>query len=97
MSADEVPDPDEVHRHALNRLEILDALVTAVDRREQLVQIVASCADADQARRVVMDAFSWNEVQATAVLDLHVHRFAGQGRQRIVDEREFLRSEVGHP
>jgi DNA gyrase/topoisomerase IV subunit A len=97
MPADEVPDPDEMRRHALNRLEILDAFVTAVDGREQLMQIVASCANADQARRVVMEPFGLNEVQATAALDLQVRRFAGQERQRIVDERESLRREAGLP
>jgi hypothetical protein len=86
-SADEVPYPGEMRRHALSRLEILDALVSALDRREQLVQIVALCTDAGQARRVVIDAFNWNEVQATAVLDLHVRRFArGSGNTSSTSE-----------
>jgi len=84
-----------MRRHALSRLEVLEGLLTAVDHREQLVQIVASFANAGEARDEVMNAFGLNEVQAIAALDVQVRRFAGQERQRIVDERDSLRSELG--
>jgi hypothetical protein len=35
-------DPDDMRRHALERLEILDALLIALDRREQVMTIVGS-------------------------------------------------------
>jgi DNA gyrase subunit A len=80
---------------AMQRLAILDALVTAIERRAELIEIVASAENADQARSQLATAFDLNEIQATAALDLQVRRFATRERQRINDERNEIRAELG--
>ena len=87
-------DDAEVRRHTLERLEILDALVIALDRRDELMQIVASAQDAEQAQDRLRSAFSLNQVQAVAVMDLQVRRFGTEQRDRIRKEREHLRAMV---
>lgn len=72
------------------RVEILDALITAVDNRSRLFDIIGAAPTADEARRSVMREFDMNEIQATAVLDLQARRFARMERDRLTREREDI-------
>jgi len=74
------------------RLEILDAVIMAVDNRRRLFDIIGVASSADEARRNVMDEFDLNEAQATAVLDLQARRFAKFERDRLVRERDDILS-----
>lgn len=94
MMWDELPELEQRRQHARARLEILDALVIAVDRRVELMAIVASSPDANEARTELMATLGLSQIQATAVLDLQVRRFATTERQRIVDERTELGAEL---
>ena len=60
----------------LQRLEILDALVIAVDRRAELMRTVAEAPRTEEARREASEVLGLNETQAVAVLDLKIWRFA---------------------
>lgn len=84
-------DADE-RRHLLDRLEILDAIMLALERREQMWSIVEAAPDADRARGDLMAALGLTEVQATAVMDLQVRRFSARERSRIAEERDSLRA-----
>lgn len=80
---------DEPERRALReRLHVLDALVIALDRRGELVQVVGSAVDMDLARCALIELFEFDAVQAQVVLDLQVRRFAELQRQQIIDERQ---------
>ncbi|HEU5008899.1 MAG TPA: DNA gyrase subunit A [Jatrophihabitantaceae bacterium] len=70
------------------RLEILDALILAVENRRRLFDVIAAAPSADQARQDLMAEFDLNEIQATAVLDLQARRFAELERTRLVQERQ---------
>lgn len=87
---------EERRAAAAARLEILDAIVTAISERARLFQITGEAATADDARSRLSTEFGWNEVQATAALDLQVRRFTEDARRRIVEDRDgviaFLRS-----
>ena len=74
------------------RLEILDAVIMAVDNRRRLFDIIGVASSADEARRNVMDEFDLNEAQATAVLDLQARRFAKLEGDRLVRERDDILS-----
>jgi DNA gyrase subunit A len=91
---DERPYSDEIRRHEIARLEILDAFATTIERREELIRIVGAAADADKARRDLMDAFDLNEAQATAALDLQIRRFAHAERQHIAAEQQDIRTRI---
>lgn len=72
------------------RVEILDALIVAVDNRGRLFDIIGAAPSADEARRDLVAEFDMNEIQATAVLDLQARRFATQERARLIQEREDI-------
>ena len=80
---------------AMSRLEILDAFVAALDRRQDVIAIVPDAPNLDDARRGLRAAFGWSDNQAHAVLDLQLLRFNAEMRDRVSQERAFLRAEVG--
>ena len=86
---------DGAQDRALQRLVIVEAIVIALDRREQVLSIVSSATDDTQAKAQLANTFDLSEVHAIAVLDLQVRRFTQEDRRRIVDERDAIRAQVG--
>jgi DNA gyrase/topoisomerase IV subunit A len=78
-----------------DRLAILDAMCTVIERRQDLMNVVASAADSDDGRAVISAHFGFNDTDATAVLDLQVRRFADRERRRILVEADGLRRQLG--
>lgn len=76
------------------RLEILDAMVIALERPEEFFAIVVSAVEADQAKQLLKGAFDLSEVQATAVVDLQIRRFTERERSRIVEERDAVSAQT---
>jgi DNA gyrase/topoisomerase IV subunit A len=72
-------------------LAILDAMDAAIERRQELLEIVGAAPDADAARQAVMDRFAVGAEEATAVLELQVRRFSERERRRIREEAAELR------
>ncbi|MEJ5913894.1 hypothetical protein [Pseudokineococcus sp. 1T1Z-3] len=79
------------------RLHVLEALLVAVERRAELVDLVAAADDVASAA-AALEGWGLDDAQARAVLDLQVRRLAGRERQRLVSERTRLlarREELG--
>ncbi|MEJ5867681.1 hypothetical protein WDV85_08005 [Pseudokineococcus sp. 5B2Z-1] len=79
------------------RLHVLEALALAVERRAELVDLVADAPDVTAAADA-LGAWGLDDAQARAVLDLQVRRLAGRERERLDAERERLvarRAELG--
>ena len=95
------PEPgDEVEEHwrrdaARQRLEFLDAITAALERRVEVMELIASSPSADEARERVAALLGVSEVGATAVLDLQWRRFAQLERSRIAEDRDQMRREIG--
>lgn len=78
-----------------DRLAILDAMSGVIERRQELMEVLASASDADAARGEIQTRFGFSEAQALAVLDLQVRRFAGRERSRIIEEAQDIRRQLG--
>jgi DNA gyrase subunit A len=91
----ETEDPRWAAEAAAARLSILDAMNIAVDRRDELMRLIGASPDADQARVAIQAAFGFDDVQAHAVLDLQIRRFAELERSRIARERESIQRSIG--
>lgn len=96
MADDQLDEQEFLRRAAADRLHVLDGMATAIERRDELIQIVSGSADIDDAHRRLRDTFGFTDVQATAALDLQVRRFSTTSRERIQDERADMRRHV-HP
>jgi DNA gyrase subunit A len=74
------------------RLEILEAIIAAVDRRVEVVEVVAETDNADAARGRIAELLAVTEVGVLAVLDLQLRRSSQREVQRLRDERDELRA-----
>jgi DNA gyrase/topoisomerase IV subunit A len=74
------------------RLEILDAMIAAIDRRDEIFEIIDGADDADAACLGIAQVLAVTEVGAHAILSLQLRRLSRREVQRIRDEREHLRA-----
>jgi DNA gyrase subunit A len=89
-------DRSDWEREALvARLEFLEAVLAAFDRRAEVIEVTAESASADEARAALCALLGISEAAATAVLDLQVRRFAKHERGRISADRDSVRRDLG--
>lgn len=82
-------DQDERHRE---ELMILEALVQAMDRRDEVFEEIEDSEDVDEAIRRVGQLLGVGPVGSRAVLDLQARRFTRSQRQAIAIRAAELRS-----
>jgi DNA gyrase/topoisomerase IV subunit A len=79
----------------LARLQIVDGLISAVARRQEILEVVASAPDRRAAlQHLQAEPFSYSEAAAHHVLDLPIGRMTSLGRQALEDERRELQAEL---
>ncbi|MEV6410841.1 DNA gyrase subunit A [Kribbella sp. NPDC051718] len=81
---------------AEQRVRIFEAILLAVDRRTELLDLVASSTSLDESLQAVSREFDLDDIQAQAVLDLQVRRFATNERAKIVEILASAREHVAH-
>jgi DNA gyrase/topoisomerase IV subunit A len=82
-------DQDERHRE---ELMILEALMQAMDRRDEVFQVIEDSVDVDEAIRRVGQLLGVGAVGSRAVLDMQARSFTRRQRQRSSSRAEELRS-----
>jgi DNA gyrase/topoisomerase IV subunit A len=82
----------EQRRRAEDTLRVVDALVKAADRREEVFRVVEDSEDVDEARRRLMELMELDELSCRAVLDMQVKGFTRERRQLIAAHAEEIRS-----
>ncbi|WP_207837903.1 hypothetical protein [Williamsia soli] len=90
-------DRKDPRAQAANRIEILSALVDALERPQDVLSAVAGTADHQQARTAVVDLLGVSETGADAVLAMQVRRFGGAEVDKIRRELAELRQHTEHP
>ena len=84
--------PPEPDRSAFTQLEIYDGVLAAFDRRDEVLAVIATSPDRATSVRRIRDLLEVSHVQATAVLDLSLHRFTAESRDRIAHRATELRA-----
>jgi hypothetical protein len=82
----------EDERHMTDELAILEALVQAIDRRDDVFQLVDDSENVDEAIRRVGQLLGVGAVSSRAVLDLQVRRFTRDQRRAMASRARELRS-----
>ncbi|WP_230120095.1 DNA gyrase subunit A [Arthrobacter sp. Bi83] len=85
---------DEDERQTREQLMVVDALVQAMDRRDEVFQMIEDSEDGDEAIRRVGQLLGVGELCSRAVLDLQARRFTRDQRQAIASHAEELRSKL---
>ncbi len=76
------------------QLIIVEALVQAMDRRDEVFQVIDDSEDMDEAIRRVGQLLGVGEHGSRAVLDLQARRFTRDQRQALASHAEELRSRL---
>ncbi|MET3934131.1 DNA gyrase subunit A [Arthrobacter sp. OAP107] len=85
---------DEDERQTREQLMIHEALVQAMDRRDEVFQEIEDSEDVDEARRRVGQLLGVGELGSRFVLDMQARRFTRDQRQAMASYAEELRSKL---
>ncbi len=75
-------------RKAEERAHILRGLKIALDNIDEVVEIIKTSSNVNQARDRLMNRFQLDEIQAQAILDLRLQKLTSLETKKIVDELE---------
>ncbi|WP_148076996.1 DNA gyrase subunit A [Nocardioides aurantiacus] len=76
------------------RLTLLDALIAATSRRDEVFAVLSRSEDPERAVSELRQLLSIEEIPARAIVDLQLRRFTSGERQKLADMRAELLSEL---
>jgi DNA gyrase/topoisomerase IV subunit A len=79
---------------AADRLAILDAVIAAIDRRDEVIAAAYEAADRSELIATLQDLLALDRAQAVAIGDLQIFRFTGEDRRRLRREQASLRARI---
>jgi len=80
-------------RKARERLHVLEGLLIALDRIDEVIATIRASASAEEAGRALVARFGLTEVQAQAILQMQLRRLARLEQSKLRDEQaELLRT-----
>jgi hypothetical protein len=82
----------EPDRSAFTQLEIYEGVLTAFDRRAEVLAVIAGSPDRDTSVRRIRELLDVSHLQAAAILDLPLQRFTTESRDRIAHRAGELRT-----
>ena len=77
-------------QRALDRDHIVQGLLLALERLDEVIEIIRGSADVEAARNNLMEQLSLSEVQSQAILDMQLRRLAALERERLQKEHDDL-------
>ncbi|WP_036324765.1 DNA gyrase subunit A [Microbispora sp. ATCC PTA-5024] len=81
-------------RKAEERAHILRALLKALDRLDDVINLIRRSASAAEAQGGLMTLLEIDQVQAQAILDMQLRKLAALERQQIQDEYDGLMTQI---
>lgn len=79
---------------ALERMHILEGLIIASQNIKEVIDIIQSSANTDDARTRLMERFSLTEQQANAILEMKLRALTGLEQQKLEAEYEDIKKYV---
>ncbi len=73
-------------KKAQERAHILEALKTALDFIDEVIAIIRKSADVNTAKQNLCERFGFDDVQATAIVQMQLGKLANLEKQKILDE-----------
>jgi DNA gyrase subunit A len=81
-------------RKAEERAHILAGLEIALANLDEVIAIIRSSRNGEEARRKLIERFLLDEIQAKAILDMRLERLTSLEREKIIEERRALLKEI---
>lgn len=77
-------------RKAEERAHILQGLIIASDNIDEVIALIRSSADTEQARQKLMDRFALSEIQARAIVEMRLRQLTGLEQDKLRAEYEDI-------
>ncbi len=81
-------------RRAEERSHILEGLIIALDRIDDVIKTIKKAKDVDSARQALIEKFKLTEIQAQAILDMRLQKLTGLEREKIKLENKELKKRI---
>jgi DNA gyrase subunit A len=75
---------------ARDRLHIVEGLLKALDHLDEVIDLIRSSKDREEARQGLMSRFQLSEIQANAILDMRLAQLTGLERSKLENEHGEL-------
>ncbi|MEO6714956.1 MAG: DNA gyrase subunit A, partial [Mycobacteriales bacterium] len=82
-------------RKAQERLHLVDGLLLALANIDEVVQVIRTSQDSEEARHRLIEIFDLSEVQAVYILDMPLRRLVALEVLKLQDERAELLETIG--
>jgi DNA gyrase subunit A len=79
---------------AEKRKHILDGLIIAVDNIDEVVHIIRSAANTEEAQTKLMERFNLDDIQTKAILEMRLRALTGLSRDELHKEYEELLKQI---
>jgi len=76
------------------RAHILEGLRVALKNLDEIINLIRTSPDAEQARQRLIKRFKLSEIQAQAILDMQLRRLASLERKKIDDEYKEVTGQI---
>lgn len=83
-------------RRAMDRLHIVEGLVTALDHIDEVINLIRSSQTEAEARQGLIQNFGLSEEQAQAIMDMRLRRLTGLERSKLLDEKKELEDRISY-
>ncbi|AKA71243.1 DNA gyrase subunit A [Clostridium scatologenes] len=81
---------------ALARAHILEGLRIALDHIDEVINLIRSSKNGEEAKNGLMNSFNLSEKQSQAILDMRLQRLTGLEREKIENEYKELENTISY-
>lgn len=81
-------------KKAQNRLHIVQGLLIALNDIDNVIKIIKSAKDAEDAKKKLIDAYKFSDIQVKAILSMPLSRLTNLEQQKLVDEETSLNETI---
>ena len=81
-------------RKAEERAHILEGLIIASDNIDEVIALIRSSANAEEARQKLIDRFELTEIQAKAIVEMRLRQLTGLEQDKLRAEYEELQKTI---
>ena len=82
-------------RKAKERAHLLEGYKIVIDFMDEVIRIIRSSRNIPESKQALIDRFSLDDIQATAIVQMQLGRLSGMEREKIEEEYDMLVAKIG--
>ena len=82
-------------RKAKERAHLLEGYKIVIDFMDEVIKIIRSSRNIPESKQALIDRFSLDDIQATAIVQMQLGRLSGMEREKIEEEYGMITAKIG--